>query len=160
MHNHAAHHQQTCLQVTPTSFAATFSLDTAGAVYYVIAPSSDTSMYVEPGTVVGFTGVAPDAAPIQAVTHTTQVLTVRGQADTVTVSIPNSTVGTASRHLMQQTQTGQHSNRDALGFSSWDGGTASASESKSPAMLRCVSLDKMHIVHEHITLFACASPCN
>ena len=123
-------------QVTTTSFGATFSLDTAGAVYYVISPLPGSTTYVEPGSIVGPFGTTLVAPPTPATTpiYFTETLTVRGQPDTVTVNIPNTTVSSSSRHLMQQTNTMDDDSNDALGFSPWDDGFLSgASES---AMLR------------------------
>lgn len=124
------------LQVTNASFGTTFSLDTAGAVYYLISPSLDTSIYVEPGTVVGPMGATPVALPTQTTTYTTETLTVRGQPDTVTVNVPNVTVSQTGRRLMQQTETARGSIGEVVGFSPWNDDHA-ASGISHPTMLRC-----------------------
>ena len=127
------------LQVTNTSFASTFSLDTAGAIYYVISPLSGSTTYVEPGSTVGPIGTTLVAPPTVTTTaaYYTETLTVRGQPDTVTVNIPNSTVlSSSSRHLLQQTNTMDDGDSDIDGFSPWDSSTGYVSGASEFAMLR------------------------
>ena len=111
------------LQVSTSSFAATFSLDTAGAVYYVIANSTATAADVAPGSVVGPLGAGP--VPVPAIhldpSYVSETLTIRGQSDTVTVNIPNTTTSTSERHLLAVPDPEQLDSSNSLGFTPWDG---------------------------------------
>lgn len=77
------------LQVTTTTFTATFNLDTAGAVYYVITNLDAPSVPVQPGSAVlvsgGFGVLLSVPAPASQLV---QSVTVRAEDETVDVRVP------------------------------------------------------------------------
>ena len=79
------------LQVTTSSFSATFNLDSAGALYYVITSLPDPTVPVQPGTAVLASGGIgePELLPAPAAdSYTVESVTVRGEDATVDVHVP------------------------------------------------------------------------
>ena len=78
------------MQVTTSSFTAAFSLDTAGAIYYIITNLSSSSVSVQPGTTVlvsgGFGELTP--TPTAESDYTSESVTVEGGDTTLEVDFP------------------------------------------------------------------------
>lgn len=79
------------LQVTTSAFSATFNLDSAGALYYIITSLPAPSVPVQPGTSVLASGsiAQPESLPAPASdSETVETVTVRGEDATVDVHVP------------------------------------------------------------------------
>ena len=78
------------VQVTTSSFDAAFSIDTAGAIYYVITNLSSSSVSVQPGSAVlasgGFGELTP--APTAESDYSSEPVTIEGGDTTIEVDFP------------------------------------------------------------------------
>ena len=106
------------LQVTTSSFDAAFSLDTAGAIYYIITNLSSSSVSVSPGGAVlvsgGFGELTP--APTAESLYTSESVTVEGGDTTLEVDFP------IGRRLTGQSQDSEGAAGVVDGVTPWQGG--------------------------------------
>ena len=78
------------VQITTSSFDATFSVDTAGAIYYIITNLSSSSAFVSPGSAVLVSGDFGELtpAPTAESDYSSQSVTIDGVDTTIEVDYP------------------------------------------------------------------------
>ncbi|KAL0035306.1 hypothetical protein WJX77_000193 [Trebouxia sp. C0004] len=109
--------------VTTSSFDAAFSIDTAGAIYYVITNLSSSSASVQPGSAVsvsgGFGELTP--APTAESDYSSQSVTIEGGDTTIEVDFP-----TGRRLAGQSDDTASDAGPD-MGVTPWHSGGSTGS---------------------------------
>ncbi len=125
--NRSLHHfcLRLCLavQVTTSSFDAAFSIDTAGAIYYIITNLSSSSASVQPGSAVlvsgGFGELTP--APTAESDYSSQSVTIAGGDTTIEVDFL-----TGRRLSGHSDDTASTAGAD-MGVTPWHSGTSTES---------------------------------
>ncbi len=111
------------LQVTTSSFDAAFSIDTAGAIYYIITNLSSSSTSVQPGSAVlvsgGFGELTP--APTAESDYSSQSVTIEGGDTTIEVDYPS------GRRLTSHSDDAASNAGADMGVTPWHSGVSTGS---------------------------------
>ena len=125
--NRSLHHSCLCLcvvvQVTTSSFQASFSIDTAGAIYYVITNLSSSSAPVPPGSAVLVSGAFGELTPAPTAEgdYSSQPVTIEGGDTTIEVDFPT------GRRLTGQSDDAASNTGADMGVTLWHSGVSTGS---------------------------------
>lgn len=105
------------MQVTTSSFDAAFSIDTAGAIYYIITNLSSSSASVLPGSAVLVSGGEGELtpAPTAESDYSSQSVTIEGVDTTIEVDFPT------GRRLTGQSDDAAADAGADMGVTPWHG---------------------------------------